>query len=110
MRSFNGCSWLRLSCHPAHPAAAEIRDDLACRVMARGPGDAATGVRPGAAHVESAKRPAIVAIAEHGARREQLIEAQYPMHDVAVHQAEGALEVERTHDLAPEHARLEVRC
>ena len=56
-----------------------------------------------------AERTAVVAVAEHRARGEQLIETQRAVDDVPADEAEGALEVERTHDLPTEHGRLEVR-
>ena len=46
--------------------------------MARRAGDAAAGMGSGAAHVEARQRPAVVAVAEHRPRREQLIQLSAP--------------------------------
>ena len=67
------------------------------------------GCVPAAAHVEAGQRAAIVAVAEHRARGEQLIERQRAVKDVAADQAEGAFEIERAQDLPAEHRGLEVR-
>src|ERR1700733_10423805 len=92
---------------PQAPAA-EIREDLTRRVVPGRTGDAAARMRAGTAHVQPAERTAVVAVTEHRARAEQLIEAQRAVEDVPADQPEGALQVERTHDLASEHRRLEV--
>jgi len=52
-------------------------------------------MRAGAAHVKPLQRSAVIAVAEHRARREQLIEAQGAVGDVAADQPEGALQIER---------------
>src|SRR5262249_20576824 len=97
------------SCDPPQAAVAEGTEDLARGVVSGSPGYAATRMRAGAAHVQALQRPAVVAVAEHRARGEQLIEAEGAVEDVAAGQAEGALEVERTHDLTSEHGGLEIR-
>ena len=55
------------------------------------------------------ERSAVIAVPEHRPRREQLIEAQRAVEDVAADEAEGALEIERAHDLPAEHRGLEIR-
>src|SRR3546814_4669207 len=60
--------------------------------MPRRPGDAAAGMRPRAAHIKPLHRPAITAVAEHGARRPQLVEAHIAVHDVAAGKPELAFE------------------
>ena len=58
---------------------------------------ARTAARMGAraAHIESGNRTAIIAMPQHRPRREQLIELQPPMQDVAAGQPEHALQIER---------------
>src|SRR4029077_19539051 len=93
---------------PPQSPAAKIAQDLARRVVTRSPRHAPARMRAGAAHVEPLQRSAVVAVAEHRARAEQLIEAQGAVRDVATDEPEGALQIERTHDLTAEYRRLEV--
>src|SRR6185369_7066295 len=72
-------------------------------------GDAAAGMGAGAAMVEALQRPAIVGMAEHRPRREQLIERQRAMKDVAAEQAELPLQIERRQYLAADHACRKAR-
>ena len=73
-------------------------------VMAGGAGDATAGMGARATMVEALERPAIVGMAEHWPRREQLVERQRAVKDVAAQQAELALQVERRQDLPADHA------
>src|SRR5581483_4620562 len=73
-------------------------------VVAGGAGDAAAGMGAGAAVIEALQRSAIVGMAQHRARREQLVQAQRAMEDVPAEQAEFALEIQRRQDLPAEHA------
>src|SRR5262252_4656663 len=100
----------RHSGHASQTAATKVREHFARRVVPGGARDAATGVSASTAHVESSERPAIVAEAEHRPGREQLIETHRAVGNVPADQPESALEIERTHDLAAEHGRFEVRC
>src|SRR3546814_3181765 len=61
-------------------------------MMPRRAGDAAAGMRARAAHIKPLHRPAITAVAEHGARRPQLVEAHIAVHDVAADKPELAFE------------------
>ncbi len=79
------------------------------RVVGGGAGDAAAGVGARAAMVEALQRPAIIGVAQHRPRREQLIERQRAVKDVAAEQAELPLEVERRQHLAADHARRKAR-
>ena len=67
------------------------------------------GMRARAAVVEARHRAAIVGIAEHRPRPEQLVERERAVEDVAAGEPEGLLEVERAQRLAADHARLEAR-
>src|ERR1700689_444375 len=60
-------------------SAPEIQQHLARGIGTGRAGDAAAGVRAGAAHVQAWQRSAIVAVAEHRPRREQLIQAERAM-------------------------------
>ena len=56
-------------------------------------GDAAPGMRPGAAEIEAGDGHAVARIAQYGTGGEQLIERQLAVEDVAVRQAEAGLVV-----------------
>src|SRR4029077_15191718 len=81
-----------------------IPQDHARGVVAGGAGDAAAGMRAAAAMVEAFQRPAIIGVAQHRPRREQLIEGQRAMKNIAAEQAELALQIERREDLPPHDA------
>src|SRR5512146_3324809 len=68
-----------------------VAQDLARGVVAGHAGDAAAGMRAGAAHVESANGRTVVAVAEHRTGAEQLIERERAVEDIATRQAEVAL-------------------
>src|SRR4030088_3754679 len=72
-----------------------IPKDHAGGVVAGRAGDAAAGMRAGTAMVEALQRSAIIGVAEHRPRREQLVQRQRTMEDIAPEQAELALQVER---------------
>src|ERR1700722_13409357 len=82
--------------------APEVGDDLARCVVPWHAGDAAARMGSRAAHVQSLERSTVVPVPEHRPRREQLIEAEGAVEDVATHQTEGALEVQRAEYLPPE--------
>src|SRR5260221_1540732 len=86
-----------------------IAQNHAGGVVAGGAGDAAAGMRAAAAMVEPLQRPAIIGVAEHRPRREQLIERQRAMKDIAAEQAELALQIERREDLPTDHACRKAR-
>ena len=87
----------------------EIPQHFPRRIVPRQSGHAAARMRPRSAHVEARQRPAVVRMAEHRAGREHLPEIERTVKNVAADEAEGALEIERRHDLPPEHRTLEVR-
>src|SRR5688572_3643977 len=87
----------------------EVDEDLARRVVPRRTRHAAAGMRAGATHIYAWQRAAIVTVPEHRARREDLIQVQRAVEDVAADQAERSLEVERAVDLPSEHRGFEVR-
>src|SRR5882724_5048836 len=99
---------LRSSLFQASPA--EICDDFARGVVTWRTRDSAARMRAGAAHVESLQRTAIVAVAQHGPGGKQLVQAERAVENVAADQTEGALQIERAHDLPAEHGCPEVRC
>src|SRR5947208_4439418 len=79
-----------------------IAQNHARGVVAGGAGDAAAGMGAAAAMVEPLQRPAIIGVAEHWPRREQLIERQRAVKNIAAEQPELALQIERREDL-PAH-------
>ena len=99
------------------PARAVVRRDASprgragfrARLVPWHAGDAAAGMRTRAAHVETLQRTAIVAVAEDRPRREQLVERERAVEDVAADQAELALEIERRQHPATDDARGEIR-
>src|SRR5260221_7148364 len=90
-------------------AAPEIPEYLPRRVVARRAGDAAAGMRARATEIKPAYRRAVVGVAEHRPRREELVERERAMEDVPADQAGVALDGERREDFAGEYASLEVR-
>src|SRR5258706_2262949 len=86
-----------------------IAEDHAGGVVAGGAGDAAAGMRAASAMIEAFQRPAIIGVAEHRPRREQLIEGQRAVKNIAAEQAELALQIERREDLPADHACRKTR-
>src|SRR5262245_27345165 len=95
-------------CSAVQPAFLEIADDLACRIMAGRTGHAPSGVCPGPAQIKPGQCSAVVAVAQHRAGGIHLVQTHRAVEDVATDQPEGALKIERAHDLAAEHGRFEV--
>src|SRR5258708_34434119 len=102
-RRFALTRWLAMTgCQRPRPSPKQrpvITQDHARGVVAGGAGDAAAGMRAAAAMVEPLQRPAIIGVAKHRPRREQLIERQRAMKNIAAEQAELALQVERRENL-----------
>src|SRR5206468_10907757 len=92
---------------PQPPAPAPIAKDCARGIVAGRAGHAATGMRARATVIEAGDRAAVVRMAEHRSRPEQLIERERAVEDVAADEAERLLEIERAQRLATNHARLE---
>src|SRR5262245_1131930 len=88
----------------ASQTPAAVGEDRARGVVAGGAGDTAARVRARAAVVEALERAAVVRIAEHGPRPEQLIEGERAVKDIAADKAEHLLEVERAQHLAADDA------
>ncbi len=86
-----------------------VAQDLARRVVPRNAGHAAARMRAGAAEVQAAHRRPVVAVTEHRSRREQLVERQRAVEDVAADEPELALEIERRERATAEDAGLEIR-
>ena len=86
--------------------APEIAQDFARRIMAGRAGDAAARMGSGAAQIEARERAAVITVAKHGTRREELIQLEPAMHDVAADEPENALQIERREDLPPQHGAL----
>ena len=68
--------------------------------MARRAGDAAARVGAGAAHVEAGDGGAIIGMTGHRAQAVELVQVERAVEDVAPHQAELALQVQRREHLA----------
>src|SRR5689334_5306501 len=90
-------------------AAAPVLQDLLRGVLAVGAHDPAARVRRGAAHVEAADGRAVLRPPGSGAEEEELLERQLALEDVALGQAELALDVERREDLPVLDDALDVR-
>src|SRR6266404_1012645 len=76
-----------------------FEDDLAGDAAGRAH-DAAARMRSGTAHIKVVDRSAIVSPPRNWAEKEKLFEGEFALEDVALGQAEFALEVERREDLA----------
>src|SRR5258707_9292685 len=98
----------RLSIHSLEQCAV-IPQNHARGVVAGGAGDAAAGMRAASAMVEALQRSAIIGVAEHRPRREQLIEGQRAVKYIAAEQAELALQIERRENLPADHACRKTR-
>jgi alkanesulfonate monooxygenase SsuD/methylene tetrahydromethanopterin reductase-like flavin-dependent oxidoreductase (luciferase family) len=90
-------------------APPEIAQNFARGIVPRRAGDAAAGMGPRAAHIEPCNRRAIIGMAEHGPRRKNLRGLERAVKDVAADEAEGALQIERAHDLPARAPTFEVR-
>src|ERR1700686_2990222 len=66
-------------------------------------------MRARSAPIQPLERAAVIAVPQHRPRREQLVQAQGAMENVAADEPEGPLQIERTHNLPPEHRGLEIR-
>src|SRR5260370_35458603 len=78
-----------------------LQDNLAGDA-AVGAHDAAAWMRGGAAHIKVADRGAVVGPTGDGAEEEKLFERKLALKNVALSEAEFALEMERGEDLAPD--------
>src|SRR5690348_5671414 len=90
-------------------SAPQIRDHRLRRVVARRAGDSPSRMSAGAAQIEAGDRHAVISMAQHWPCREQLVERQRAVKNVAVWQPEGALEIERRKALPRNNAGLESR-
>src|SRR6185312_1164901 len=80
-----------------------------CGIVPRDARDAAAGMRPGTAEIESFERHAVVPVSERGPGAEKLVQRELPVEDIAADEAELALEVERGKDPPAEDRGAEVR-
>src|SRR5689334_25083664 len=70
----------------------QVLEDLAGRVGGRSAGDAASRVRPCAAHVEAGERPAVAAPAQERTGQEELVQGGLAVEGVAAGQPVRLLE------------------
>src|SRR5579872_3042390 len=89
--------------------SAVVAQDHLCGVVAGGAGDAAAGMGAGPAMVESLQRAAVIGVSEHRPRREQLVQRQRAVENIAAEKAELALQIERGKNLSPDHAVCKAR-
>src|SRR4029079_4171327 len=82
------------------PSCGPIREDLHRCVSFRRAHDPAAWMRRRSAHVEIGNRRAILRPSWCGTQKEQLLEGQLALKDVALRQAPLALEIERGDHLA----------
>src|SRR5262245_25358292 len=101
--------WMSAGLSLQPPPPPPIRQDRTCRVVAGRAGDAAAGMRARAAVVEARDGAAVVGMAEHWPRPEELVKRQRAVEDIAADEPERLLEIERAQGLASDHARLEAR-
>src|SRR5258706_5488419 len=112
-RRFALTRWLAMTgCQRPRPSPKQrpvIAQERGRGVVAGAAGDAAAGLRAAAAMVEAFQRPAIIGVAEHRPRREQLIERQRAMKNIAAEQAELTLQIERRENLPADDACRKTR-
>ena len=72
-----------------------IAQNFPRRVMSRRAGDAAAGMRAGAAHVKARDGAAIVGMAQHRPGGKNLPELEAAVKNIAADEAEFAFEIER---------------
>src|ERR1700681_5037091 len=94
-RAADGRRWRRVNSALRFHSSPRIAKNFPRRVVSGHTGDAAAGVSARAAHIQALQRPAIVAMAEDRSRREQLVQRERAVEDIASDQSELALEVER---------------
>src|SRR5579859_4465374 len=99
----------RILARALQPPPLEVGEDFGRGIVSRRAGHAAAGMGSRTAHIEAGHRRAVIGMAQHRPRREQLVQVELAMEDVAADQAEGAFEVERAVDLHAQHRLLEVR-
>src|SRR4051794_38148913 len=80
-----------------------VAQDLARRVVARHAGDPATRVRTAAAEIDALERHAVIAISQYRAGAEELVQRELAVEDVAAHEPQLALEIERRQQSARDH-------
>src|SRR5690349_24912623 len=100
---------LREASSLARKAFPEIAQDFPRAVVARSAGDAAAGMSPRAAQVESRQRGAVVRMAQYRPRGPELVERELPVEDVAAGETEFPLEVRGGERAMAEDARAEAR-
>src|ERR1043165_4598105 len=88
---------------PSPRPNAQIPEHFARRIMPRGARDPAAGMAAGTAQIQAKQWHAVIAMPQDRAGREQLIQFQPSMHDIAAGQAEDALQIERRQNLARDH-------
>src|SRR5690349_22470621 len=88
-------------------APARVLHDLTRRSASRNAGHAAAGMRARSAQVEALHGHQVVGVAEHRPRREQLIERERAVKDVAADEAELTLEIQWRQRAPAEDTRAE---
>src|SRR5208283_4004789 len=81
-------------------APKSVAQDLACGIVPGGAGDAAARVGSRATHIQTRQWTPVVGMAQRGAGRKKLIQAQRAMKYIASDQPERTLQVQRAEDLA----------
>src|SRR4029077_1039523 len=93
----------------ASSGPAEVLQDLAGRILAGAAGDAAAGMRAGAAEVQPLQRDSIAGVAEQRAPHEEMVEALLRVERVPAREPELPLQVDGREDLAMRHELADAR-
>lgn len=91
-------------------APLEVTNDLAGGIMAGNAGDAAARMGAGATKIKPCDGHTVIGMAQHRTGREQLVETELTVKDVAVRKSEAPFQIQRRKNLARENRAAEVRC
>jgi hypothetical protein len=96
--------------NPRDALALEVAQDFPSGIVAWRTGDAASRMAAGAAQIETRNWTAIIRVAQHRTRRENLPQTERSVENIAADKSKCSLKVERGKDLARQHRAPEIRC
>src|ERR1700687_1398284 len=104
-RAADGRRWRRVNSALRFHSSPRIAKNFPRRIVSGHAGDTAAGVSARAAHVQALQRAAIVTMTEDRSRREELVQREGAVEDIAPDESELALEVERRQCVPGDDAR-----
>src|SRR3954467_6348737 len=90
------------------PSALPLAEDFLRRIESGRAHDAAAWMRRRAAHIQIVNGSAVLRPARYGPQKEQLLERQFTLKDIAFRQAELALDIQRRQHLAMQNDVLQI--